>query len=53
MKLRLDLLYLQDTKDSHCTDFVTLILDEVCYTSINASNKLSVMHEVVIPTSKS
>jgi hypothetical protein len=23
IKLRLDLLYLQNTKDSHCTDFVT------------------------------
>jgi hypothetical protein len=27
-KLRLALLYLQNTKDGHCTDFVTLILEK-------------------------
>lgn len=36
IKLRLALLYLQNTKDGHCTDFVTLILEKVWYTSKDA-----------------
>ncbi|MGC2573018.1 MAG: hypothetical protein WA364_16020 [Candidatus Nitrosopolaris sp.] len=38
IKLRLALLYLQSTKDGHCTDFVTLILEKVWYTSKNAKS---------------
>jgi hypothetical protein len=53
IKLRLDLLYLQNTKDSHCTDFVTLILENVWYTSIDQDNKSSVLDDVALPSSKS
>jgi len=38
IKLRLALLYLQNTKDGHCTDCVTLIIEKVWYISKDAKS---------------
>ena len=41
IKLRLALLYLQNTKDGHCTDCVTLVIEKVWYISKDCTNKKS------------